>query len=689
MNRSMNARTWAFAALTTLAATTAAHAVGTRYFSIDSASVLSDGKLEGTAVLSTGSVVASVKPQRIALEGTQVARSVLVQKDGSALIGTGNGGKIWKLTGDVAKPVAETDALVVTALAMDAAGTLYAGTLPKGKVFAIDGVDKAAAGQAPVKARELIALPGAEHVAALAIDAKKKVLYAATGPEGKVFAIQLGGKAAPKADVFYDADASHIMSLALADDGTLYAGTSDEALLLKLTAPGKAEVVFDFEGNEITSLALQGTQIAVAANNFPKPAAAAKKPDAKDDKKSDDKTEAPKDDQRPGKGQLWVVTPGARARKLWSSEQSHLTALQWAEGSAPAVYAATGKEGQIHRVELDGRSALWLDVDERQVLALDLRAPHPVFVTADAGAAYRVLPKGSGDALWTSKVLDAQFLSRFGELSFRGRGVLELQTRSGNTDKPNASWSEWSSALSKPGPIRSPAARFLQIRAKLNVAKDATSELYAVTAYYLPLNQAGQITEVTAKPKVKDGSSDPTSLYTLEWKVENPDGDKLRYRLSFRPEGEPRGRAILRESDILTKTSYDWETESIPDGFYRVAVEASDELESPADGAIKTTLESEPFLVDNKKPSVEGLKLEQGKVRGVARDVPGPVTKLERAIDNGDYEPFYPADDLLDTSEEPFAVQLPKLEPGRHVISVRATDARNNRGSAELWITVP
>ena len=45
----------------------AAHAVGTRSFTIDSAAVMSDGKLEGTAVLSTGSVVASVPTRRIAL----------------------------------------------------------------------------------------------------------------------------------------------------------------------------------------------------------------------------------------------------------------------------------------------------------------------------------------------------------------------------------------------------------------------------------------------------------------------------------------------------------------------------------------------------------------------------------------------------------------------------------------------
>lgn len=683
----------ACASLTSLSA----YAIGTRYFSIDSAAVLSDGKLEGTAVLSSGSVVPSVQTRRIALDSSPIARSLLVLKDGSAFIGTGNSGKIWKLTGDTAAVFAETGELMITSLAIDAAGTLYAGTMPKGKVLTID---------AKGKSTELIALPGAEHVAALAIDEKKKLLYAATGPEGKIFAISLGAKPAgkdakPKVDVFYDSDASHIMSLALGEDGALYAGTSDEAWLVRLTAPGRAEVLFDFEGNEITSIALQGKQIAVAANNFPKAAATPKKNNdtPRDNQKTEDKTEAPKDEARPGKGQLWVITPGERSRKLFSSEQGHITAVQWSQDNA--VYAATGKEGQIHRVELDGRSALWVDVDERQVLAIELRAAQPMFITSDAGAVYRVLASGaqSGkDALWTSKVLDAQFRSRFGELTFRKRGGVRFQTRSGSTEKPDATWSDWSSDLDKPGPIRSPAARFLQIRAKLATAGlDATtkeaSELYAVTAYYLPLNQAAQVQDITVKPKVgkakDDGTIEPTSLYALEWKIENPDNDRLRYRLTFRPEGEPRGRAILRESDVLTKTSYDWETESIPDGYYRIAIEASDELESPQDAVFKTVTESEPFLVDNHKPSVEGLVFANGHLRGVARDVPGPLTKLERAIDGGEQVPFFPSDEILDTAQEAFDLVLPKLEPGRHVLAVRATDSRGNRGSAELWVTVP
>ena len=41
-------------------------------------------------------------------------------------------------------------------------------------------------------------------------------------------------------------DAADVWLGALADDGTLYAGTSDEALLVKIVSPSKAEVVFDF-----------------------------------------------------------------------------------------------------------------------------------------------------------------------------------------------------------------------------------------------------------------------------------------------------------------------------------------------------------------------------------------------------------------------------------------------------------
>jgi sugar lactone lactonase YvrE len=668
---------WLGAALCAAAAG-AAHAVSTRQFSLDSAGVLSAGKLEGAAVLSSGAVVPSVGVRRIAIENTAVARSLLVRADGSALIGTGNSGKIWKLTGDVAAPFADTGELLVSSLAQDDGGTLYAGTLPKGKIFAIDKNGKA----------RLFASPeGAEHVWALVYDAKKRTLFAATGPQGKVFAIDKNGKA----DVYYASKAAHVMSLAAAPGGELYAGTSDEALLLRIDGPGRAEVAYDFEGSEVTAIALENGRIAATANQFPKPASDKKKDDKKDDQQSTDKTEtAGKEAVKPGTGELWVVESNGQARKRFASDEGHITAVQWGDGGV--IYAATSKGGRVYRVEPDGKNSLWVDVDERQVLALALRSAQPLFVTGDAAAAYRVLPGAASEALWTSKVLDAQFPARWGQLSWRGDGKLTFQTRAGNSEKPeDGGWSEWSSALAQPGPIRSPGGRFLQVRARLDRGTD--SKLYAVQAYYLPGNQPAAVKDIAIKPvqpKGREGAEDaPTANYRIEWKTDNPDGDRLRFRLRYRPENRKDYRDILRETEILTKATHDWDTEAIPDGYYRVRIEASDELDNPEPSVLRESAESEPFLLDNHAPRIEGLRHENGKVRGTARDELGPISKLEYALDGHDWKPFNPDDDLFDTSAETFTLALdPPLPAGSHVIAVRAKDARGNAASTELWISV-
>jgi outer membrane protein assembly factor BamB len=654
----------------------AAHAVTTRQFLIDSAAVFSDGKLVGAAVLSSGAVVASAGVERVELANVGVARSLLVLPDGSAIVGTGNQGKLFKVVGNSASPWVDSGELLVTALASDAAGTVYAGTLPHGKIFAIDKQGKS----------RLFAQPaGAEHIWALVHDPRRKRLFAATGPEGKIFAIETSGEKR-SVELYFETQTRHVMALALDPNGVLYAGTSDDALLLRIDAAKRGEVVYDFEGNELTAIALRDGRLAVAANNFPKQGGEKKKDAPKDEEQpSGDKGDAAKEAAKPGTGDLWVVEPNGEARKLFgSSDDGHLTAVQWAGDDA--IYAATGKAGHVYRVKADGTYALWLDVDERQVLGMDLAGAHPMFTTADAGAVYRVLPGPASEALWTSKVLDAQFPSRFGQLNWRGRGKLAFQTRSGNTEKPGIGWGEWSSALAEPGPIRSPAARFLQIRARLQPRDE--SELYAVQAYYLPANQSATSKEISVKPApARSGEDGASSLYKLEWKTDNPDGDRLRYRLYYRSEARPSWRPIVREGEVLTRPQYDWNTDGVPDGYYRLRVDASDELDNPASATRVQQSESEPFLIDNHPPHVYDLRFANGKLTGIARDSQGPISRLEYTENGQDWQPLRPRDDLLDTREEPFELNRPDLAKGSHLIAVRARDARNNVATAELWIS--
>jgi hypothetical protein len=383
-----------------------------------------------------------------------------------------------------------------------------------------------------------------------------------------------------------------------------------------------------------------------------------------------------------------VVEASGAARKRFASDEGHITALQWGDGGV--IYSATSKGGRVYRVEPDGKSSLWVDVDERQVLGLDLRGGQPLFVTGDAAAVYRVLPGNANEALWTSKVLDAQFPARWGQLVWRGDGKLSFQTRSGNSDKPeDGGWSEWSSALPQPGPIRSPGARFLQLRARLDPT--GGSALYAVQAYYLPGNQPAAVKDITVKPTQPKGrealEGAPTTNYKIEWKTDNPDGDKLRFRLEYRPEGRSEYRPMLRETEILTRPNYDWDTEPIPDGYYRVRVEASDEIENPAAAVLRERAESEPFLLDNHAPRIDGLRHDNGRVIGTARDELGPIAKLEYALDGLEWKPFHPKDDLFDTNAEAFELDLGKLAAGSHVVSIRAQDARANSATSEIWIT--
>src|SRR5204863_6727414 len=92
-----------------------------------------------------------------------------------------------------------------------------------------------------------------------------------------------------------------------------------------------------------------------------------------------------------------------------------------------------------------------------------------------------------------------------------------------------------------------------------------------------------------------------SAIAKLRFKVENPDGDELVYRLAFRLDGETIWRP-LGGPDPLAKPEYDWNTESVPDGLYVVRVIASDERANPRERALEATWESPPILIDNRKP---------------------------------------------------------------------------------------
>jgi hypothetical protein len=653
-----------------------AAAVGTRRFLLDNAKSFEGGELEGVAIASDGSIRAGWTLANAPIADATSVWAAVTLADGSVLLGTGTGGRIYQVKNGKVSIAAETGEMAVSSLAL-LDGDVVAGTFPTGKVFRIPTAKLDGS-----KVTAWTELKDSEDVWALAVDPKSKAVLAATGPEGKLFRIDGSGKA----EVFFDSEEPHLVSVAVAADGTVYTGSSGKGLLYKLSGPGRAAVMQDFDADDVRAIAFgpaqKGGAVYVVTNKYDGQMRGLQ---ASAGMGATPVTTRP---ARPGKGQLWRFDARGVAEQMMKSDATHFIALEVDADGVP--YVGSGAEGRVYAVDDNHVERLLVDTDERQVGAMSIAGKTRFVATSDPVVFHAITGSGGPDAVWTSKVLDAGLRAQWGKLDFQGDGTLELETRSGNTDKPDDTWSPWSGPQSKPDKIKSPSARYLQIRARW--AKDAQAVLREVQVAFVTDNARAVITDVTVGDSKGDTGSDrvpesgsapgePSTKVSIKWSVDNPDNDKMLYRLFYRREGDKAWFSMLPADDELTATSYTWDTSGLPEGRYRVRVDASDELANPPERVTRHSLESRVAVIDNTAPSITALALTGNKLTGTAVDEVGPIARLEFAlVGKKSWYPIFPKDGVFDDATEAFEVDVAALVPdGPHLVVVRAYDANNNR----------
>lgn len=650
-----------------------AGAVGTRTFVLDSLEKMSGGDLKGVSVASDGTVRAGLTLGSAPLpsEATTIFAAATLA-DGSTLIGTSPNGKVFKAVGDAVTLFAETGALAVTGIVQAKNGTVYASTMPEGKIFKLT----------QGKAEPFATLADASHVWAIVLDKAGTGLYAAAGPEGKVFHVEPSGSSS----VYFRSTETHLVSLALADSGDLYAGSSGKGQLYKITGPGRATVFGDLPGEEVKAIAVTKNNVVYAiANEYGEPPEPPKRSPAAG------RTPAgptPGARSKPGKGQLHRFDAQGRSERLMKHDDTHYLSLALDEKGMP--YVGTGAEGRVYTVDDAHVVSLVADTDERQVGALFVSGGKGFVASSDPPVLHRVLGRGGADAVWTSKVLDASLRARFGTLSWHASGPVELSFRTGGTGQPDATWTGWSNPLAAPGAMNT-SARYVQVRARF--ARDPNAVLTDVTIPFVTDNVRPVVTEVNAvakagpaKEPVKDvpasGAEPPKhdSVVKVTWKVENPDADALRYRIAFKREGQTQWRDALKADEVHTKPELDWDTAALPEGKYKVRVEASDEPANPPDQVQKHALESDSVLVDNTPPRIETLQLAGRKLKVRVVDGTSPIARVELAVDGKpEWRPVAPADGVFDTVDETVDTDVSSVvPPGSHIVVVRAFDLAGN-----------
>jgi hypothetical protein len=692
----------ALAAAASLLCPAIALAGGTRIWEVAGADELGKGEPRETAVSDSGEVALGARARRLEVADTALVWSAVDAGGDTAYLGTGYDGRILRVRGDDVDVLATTGQLVITALAVGGDGHLYAAALPDAVIWRVKDPGKVARGQ-PVEAERFAVLPEqVKHVLALVFDARGRTLFAGTGPDGEIHAIGPDGKTS----VWLETGEEHVVALARRGERIL-AGTSPGALLLEVSGPGRALALADFDATEVKAVAVDGEALVVAVNRFKvKPVVPVVSPLGAPQTGGKTTSSTP----QAGSGALHRIFTDGRQEQLWSHAERHVVSL--ARDGKGGIHAGLGVEGLVVSVDRERRTRIALDLDERQVLALLARDGLWLAATGDAGAAYRVTAGRPAEARYLSPVLDAEATARFGRIDWFGQGTLEVRTRSGHTAEPDARWGDWSGPVARGGAVPGPAARYLQLR--FDWSRDAGAVLRAAEVAYRPLNRRALITELdpgspfTGKGKPAAGkekekgakSSTRTiparpekrneSVAKIGWKVDNPDDDELRYRLWYRAVGQELWRPITREDEILTKTRYDWDTGSVPEGRYQLRLVADDSPSNDPEDVLSDERISEPLILDNQPPAVRGLACKQGAISGKAEDGFSAISWIELSVDGGPWLPLFPEDGVLDSPREEFGARLPAgLGAGPHALAVRAWDRAGNVGTAEIHVDLP
>jgi hypothetical protein len=720
-----------------------AYAVKTERWELKTPADFMRGKLSRLTLTSDGELRLGYGSNRLGEFAKEIWCST-VARDGTIYFGTGSPADIYSVGADN-QPLKlfETDAIAVTALAIDAKGNLYAATMAEGKIFKIPpGKDR--------QGTEFCRLP-APYVWALAVD-KQDNLLAGTGPDGKIYRISADGKS----EEWYAAEDSNILCLAWDADGALLAGGSDRGLLYRITDKGKAVVLHEFGEDEVKSIIVKGRDLYLGVNKqkVRRPRVpAARRPSAAEFEDLTqrlmgqfgargmvDTTQRARETPPEARlanllsGVLYVRNADGRIDRLatWDNE----SVLDMGIDAEGGVLLAMAGAGRVYRVPDSQRWELLFDFDEQQALTLAVRHGRLAFVgTGNVGSGYSIDSKKARDGEFTSEVRDCRFLTTWGNISRMGAGTVTISTRTGNTALPDSTWSAWSDPISaESGKVGSPRARFIQVRAQLSSASDPV--LQTLNLYYQIQNQKPEVSSVTVgdarkpvpdrprtdlptddKPATPDSAAtDPaaaaaavaaaaaapppaerkpeefrpkpaTTIKKITWRATDKDGDALVYRLFYESQGEDLWIAVPLDKP-LKKTDHSWDTESIPDGWYRMKVVASDEESNPVGQSLTDDKASDLFKIDNRRPEIVGLSFEPAAstLSGIARDNLSLIRFLEYSVDGGDWKVFAPKDGVFDGREEPFEVKVEPLAAGPHSIAVRATDEEGNVGVEKLSV---
>lgn len=693
-------------------------AVTPRYWVVSSPDDFLAGEAEGIAISAQGRLSVAPAVHKVGTFTDPFVLSQTTDDSGRRYFGTGNSGRVYRLVGNELKVFYTAPEPEIYAMAWSN-GALYVGTSPNGKVYRLDDAGKASVFFDPKQAFiwALQAMPDGS-------------LAVGTGVEGKLFRVDRSGAG----KLLFTAPESHIRSLAIGAEGRILAGGSGEGRIYEVSADGHGRGIFDSPLTEISSIVWDpktSTGWAAGVANVLPSSAPAKSSDqtkttatASTDAKKDSTTASADaqpsvevsvsfDDQTSSAGsgatpgaELYRITADGYVETMRKFDREVIYSL--ALGNNGALLIGTGPGGRIY--ELRNRDiSLIATVPDKQVVTLQQVAGGFDVTTTNAGAIYHLDNAAPEKPEFRSAVKDAERFSRFGHYELKGQALDKsrflMAFRSGNTNTPDDTWSEWHEVTGASGEAGVPPARYIQWRLRMQNPSPETA-VDSVTLAYMNRNVAPVVDSVSvlepaavmvsssypSSPQVleatnpdeygiftsldspKASASDPgKKLYrkgyrTITWKARDENGDSLRYSVAFRARN---GGEWLRLRDNVEESSINFDTSQLPDGMYEVRVTASDANDNPTDPQTFSK-EGTEFLVDNTPPRIS-TESAGDALRVRVHDDLSAVGRVEYSVNATKWERLIPEDGIADSRDETY-----RIPRAAGFVVIRAVDSYYN-----------
>jgi hypothetical protein len=660
------------------------------------------GELDHIVVTEDGELSLSPAYGKVADLPDPIIWTTAADAQGNIYLATGNDGRVYRYKpGGKPEVVADFAELQVLALAVSPKGELFAATSPDGKIYRIP---------AGGPAEPFVDLEP-KYLWDMVFDAGGDLLVA-TGAPGGVVRVTPGKEVKP----VLKTEETHILTLAQDSAGHLYAGSAENGYVYKVT-PGKPEqpfVMLDAPGDEVKRLVVapDGAVIALTLG-----------PAADGDKEDEElsgllaRATSGKDKNGPKREtRIYRMAPNRAPEELWRAPDLTAHSLGVFRGQ---ILAGVGEEGKLISIGLDHRVSFVADCTGEQVTSLRPGPNNTLLVAVSNPAAlFQMEDRPVDRGVFTSDVIDSGLFAHWGRIDLRqeqpGGGQVAIQTRSGNTDKPNTTWSDWSEMTDR---IQSPPSRYIQYRLALKLRDRVAPRIREVDVFFLPVNSAPELADIVVMDpgirldRKEEFRSDPepkginrpkgpknrpqtreredAEIQSARWEANDIDQDDLSYTVQLREASSSAWRTLATEQK---EEFVNFNATSLPDGWYQLKVIARDTPDNRPDDVRQDERISMPFPIDHTPPTLARTAVKvvgrQAQISFEAQDQTTFLDDGRYSIDGGPFTPLFPDDKVYDSMREKLSFTTPDLPPGDHMIVVTIEDGVGNVVTGKLPVTI-